>query len=49
MKLNSLSLEHFRNYSAVNIEKFGNVNILLGNNAQGKTNFFRSNLLISIR
>lgn len=48
MKLNSLSLEHFRNYSAVNIEKFGNVNILLGNNAQGKTNFLEAIYLLAL-
>ena len=42
MRLESLSLEHFRNYSQLNAEFDEGVNLLVGNNAQGKTNLLES-------
>lgn len=48
MKLNSLSLTHFRNYADLKVTEFGNVNILLGNNAQGKTNFLEAIYLLAL-
>lgn len=48
MKLENLKAKNFRNYEEMSIENLGNVNILLGNNAQGKTNFLESIYLLSL-
>lgn len=48
MKLESLKLTHFRNYADLEINTLGNVNILLGNNAQGKTNFLEAIYLLTV-
>ncbi len=42
MKLNSIQLENFRNYKELNIAFSKNLNIILGKNAQGKTNLLES-------
>ena len=42
MKLNSIFLENFRNYSNMQIEFDSGVNLLVGANAQGKTNLLES-------
>ncbi len=42
MKLTSLQLEHFRNLSQVTFLPSDGVNILYGNNAQGKTNMMEA-------
>ncbi len=38
MKLNTLQLENYRNYDEVTLKCHPDVNILIGENAQGKTN-----------
>ncbi|BDR57909.1 DNA replication and repair protein RecF [Xylocopilactobacillus apicola] len=48
MKLASLKLAHFRNYEAMTIDNLSNVNILLGDNAQGKTNFLEAIYLLAL-
>ncbi|MCE3022245.1 DNA replication/repair protein RecF [Staphylococcus pasteuri] len=42
MKLNTLQLENYRNYEEVTIDCHPEVNILIGENAQGKTNLLES-------
>ena len=42
MKLNTLQLENYRNYEQVTIDCHPEVNILIGENAQGKTNLLES-------
>lgn len=48
MFVKNLSLEHYRNYEHLKLESFGNVNLLLGNNAQGKTNLLEAILLLAL-
>ncbi|MDN8848271.1 DNA replication and repair protein RecF, partial [Staphylococcus aureus] len=38
MKLKKLQLEHYRNYESISLNCHPDVNILIGENAQGKTN-----------
>ena len=42
MYLEKLLLQNFRNYSSLNIKLNPHVNIIYGNNAQGKTNLLES-------
>ena len=42
MKLDSLYLENFRNYSAFSCDFAPGVNLILGENAQGKTNLLEA-------
>ena len=42
MQLNKLELRNFRNYEHVNIEFDPGVNLIVGNNAQGKTNLLEA-------
>ena len=42
MKLNKLELENFRNYSRLSVEFDDGVNLLVGDNAQGKTNLLEA-------
>ena len=42
MKLKTLQLENYRNYEEVTLEYHPDVNILIGENAQGKTNLLES-------
>lgn len=42
MKLKSLSLSHYRNYDSVKLDFSDEVNILIGINAQGKTNLLEA-------
>ena len=42
MIIKSLELENFRNYKSLNIEFDKGVNILYGDNAQGKTNILEA-------
>ena len=42
MKLTEIQLENFRNYEAISAEFDGGVNLLVGNNAQGKTNLLEA-------
>ena len=44
MRLNQLVLRNFRSYADCEIEFTDRVNLIVGENAQGKTNTTRSNL-----
>jgi len=48
MILNNISLINFRNYDNLNLELCKNINILIGNNAQGKTNILESIYVLGI-
>ena len=41
MKINSISIENFRNIEKLDLD-FDNVNIIYGQNAQGKTNLIEA-------
>ena len=45
MRLNALSLEYFRNYLSARAEFHPGMNIICGDNAQGKTNLLEGSLL----
>ena len=47
MKLINLQLQNFRNYSEQSVKFSKNLNIFLGNNAQGKTNLLESIYLLA--
>lgn len=42
MKITNLRVENFRNYASLNLPLQNAVNIIYGNNAQGKTNFLEA-------
>ena len=42
MKLNSISLRSFRNYAEINLDFEPGVNLIVGDNAQGKTNLLEA-------
>ena len=42
MNLNNISLENYRNYRSLSLEFDGGVNLLVGDNAQGKTNLLEA-------
>ena len=48
MKINNLQLKNFRNYDNLNISFNDNLNIIIGNNAQGKTNILEAIYFLSI-
>lgn len=48
MKVNSLSLSNFRNYSHFFIDFDRDINILIGSNGQGKTNLIEAIYLLSV-
>jgi len=48
MILNDINLINFRNYENLNLSLCENVNILIGNNAQGKTNILESIYVLAI-
>lgn len=48
MYIKSLELQDFRNYEKLNIDFHPNVNLVLGNNAQGKTNLIEAIYLSSL-
>ena len=48
MKIDKLNLINFRNYSNVTISFNDNMNIFVGNNAQGKTNILEALVLLSL-
>lgn len=47
MYINNIKLRNFRNYSYLNIELKNGMNILLGNNGEGKTNLLEAIYLLS--
>ena len=48
MRLNSLKLQNFRNYESVQLSFSKNINIFIGDNAQGKTNILESIYVLAI-
>ncbi|MEJ6399982.1 DNA replication/repair protein RecF [Nicoliella lavandulae] len=48
MKIAKLELDHFRNYTHVETEFSDGVNVLLGDNAQGKTNLLESIYVLAL-
>ena len=42
MYISNLKLSNFRNYKQINLNLNKNINILIGNNGQGKTNLLES-------
>ena len=49
MYIKSISLENFRNYENQKIDFNKNINIIYGNNAQGKTNIIEAIFLCAYR
>ena len=49
MYIKEITLENFRNYEKQKIEVNENVNVIYGNNAQGKTNIIEAIFLCSYR
>lgn len=47
MKLERIKLLNFRNYTQLELNNLGNVNILIGNNGSGKTNFLEAIYMLS--
>lgn len=48
MKIDRLKLKNFRNYDSLDISFNDNLNIIIGNNAQGKTNILEAIYFLSI-
>ena len=48
MRIEQLELMNFRNYSKLNIKFNDKLNIIIGNNAQGKTNILEAIYYLSI-
>ena len=46
MYIQKIKLENFRNYRKAEIEFDKNINIIYGDNAQGKTKYFRINFCL---
>ena len=44
MRLSNLKLKNFRNYHETKLEFSPNINVLIGENAQGKTNLLESRI-----
>ncbi len=49
MHVNKIKLENFRNYSSQEIILDKNVNIIYGNNGEGKTNILESIFVCGLR
>ncbi|GLB46103.1 DNA replication and repair protein RecF [Philodulcilactobacillus myokoensis] len=48
MKLKNLELRHFRNYEKINVNFSDGINVLIGNNAQGKTNLLEAIYVLAL-
>ena len=48
MFVNSIDLQQFRNYEHLKLESFGPVNLLIGQNAQGKTNLAEAIFVLAL-
>lgn len=48
MYVHSLTLSNYRNYETLSMESFGSVNLLIGRNAQGKTNLLEALLVLAL-
>lgn len=49
MYISNITLENFRNYDNQKLELNKNINIIYGNNAQGKTNIIEAIFLCAYR
>ena len=48
MKINTLSVQNYRNYTTESVEFTNNLNVIIGQNAQGKTNLLEAIFLCAI-
>lgn len=48
MFVKKLSLQHYRNYGALTLDSFGGVNLMIGRNAQGKTNLLEALFFLAL-
>ena len=48
MNISKINLVNFRNYSKLSINLGQNMNIFIGNNAQGKTNILESIMFLAL-
>lgn len=48
MFVKSLSLTNYRNYGNLSLDSFGSVNLMIGRNAQGKTNLLEALLVLAL-
>ncbi|WP_143790565.1 AAA family ATPase, partial [Oenococcus oeni] len=48
MFLNSLKLKDFRNYKSLQVDFSNSINVLIGDNAQGKTNLLEAIYILSM-
>lgn len=48
MFVNSIDLQNFRNYEHLRLDSFGPVNLLIGQNAQGKTNLAEAIFVLAL-
>lgn len=48
MFVNSIDLQQFRNYEHLRLDSFGPVNLLIGQNAQGKTNLAEAIFVLAL-
>lgn len=48
MFIRDISLQHYRNYEKIRLDSFGDVNLLIGQNAQGKTNLVEAIFVLAL-
>ncbi|MBP2002363.1 DNA replication and repair protein RecF [Paenibacillus shirakamiensis] len=48
MFVKNLQLQHYRNYKELRLESFGHVNLMIGRNAQGKTNLLEAMFVLAL-
>lgn len=48
MFVKSISLQHYRNYESLQLDSFGDVNLIIGQNAQGKTNLVEAIFVLAL-
>lgn len=48
MKIRDIKLVNFRNYDSLNLEFSDNINVIIGNNGEGKTNILESIYVLSL-
>ena len=48
MRIDEISLQNYRNYEKINLKFNKNINIIIGDNAKGKTNILESIYFLSI-
>lgn len=48
MFVKNIGLQHYRNYGLLRLESLGDVNLILGQNAQGKTNLMEALFVLAM-